>query len=72
MKTLEDSQVKLLGLIAAYLGLQLVASATASASPQATEGNTSKSTQAPRFSSLEGEWSGTLQVGETQLELVLH
>ena len=39
MKTPEKSQVKLLGLIAAYLGLQLVASATASASPQATEGN---------------------------------
>jgi pimeloyl-ACP methyl ester carboxylesterase len=72
MKTLENSRVKWLGLIAACLGLQLVASATASASPQATKGNTAKGTQAPRFSALEGEWSGTLQVGETQLELVLH
>jgi pimeloyl-ACP methyl ester carboxylesterase len=32
----------------------------------------SKSTTAPRPVSLEGEWSGTLQVGETQLHLVLH
>jgi uncharacterized protein len=31
-----------------------------------------KSTATPRSVSLEGEWSGTLQVGETQLRLVLH
>ena len=31
-----------------------------------------KSSVTPRPASLEGEWSGTLQVGETQLHLVLH
>ncbi len=31
-----------------------------------------KSTATPRPVSLEGEWSGALQVGETQLHLVLH
>ena len=49
----------------------LVYTGTVAALAQQT-GSTGKTTAALRPAPLEGEWSGVLQVGETQLHLVLH
>ena len=54
------------------LMLTIAGLARATPARQAPASGASKSATAPRPVSLEGDWSGTLQVGETKLRLVLH
>ena len=51
-------------------GLAVVGGAAAAQKPETTGAN--KTATATHAASLEGDWSGTLQVGETELQLVLH
>ena len=52
--------------------VSIAALARATPARQAAPSGSNKPATAPRPASLEGEWSGTLQVGETKLRLVLH
>jgi len=58
--------------IAAMIGLLAGTAILPALAQQAAAPPAGKSSVALRAASLEGEWSGTLQVGETQLHLVLH
>src|SRR6185295_19491290 len=61
-------RLKRRGILAWIAGLAVTGGAVAAQKP-ATTSNTAAATRAL---SLEGDWSGTLQIGETELQLVLH
>jgi pimeloyl-ACP methyl ester carboxylesterase len=57
-------------ILAWIAGLAVTGGAVAAQKPATT--GASKTAAATRALSLEGDWSGTLQIGETELQLVLH